>query len=292
MGKEYYEILGLEKDASEEQIKKGYKKKALQYHPDKNKATEAEEKFKEIAEAYEVLNDKDKKLIFDKYGVEGLDQKAGTSQNNFSRNSRFHPTDPFDLFKTFFGGNDPFADIFSSVLHQHMHQVNLNFSHAKHAPVSTENGTDDPAAATTYDEKAVAGGAVTITKTIVGGDGRVRREMRFRTQSAGRAEEDTRRKTDGKTILDRQHSAPTGYVSTSTPITLHRTAVMKESNSRVKAKEVSSASITIQTPIPNKACQIKINHAKSAEPKTTKACTSSDNGGKLTETKITIHLKT
>ena len=72
MGKDYYEILGLEKGATEEQIKKAYKKKALQFHPDKNKEHDSEDKFKEIAEAYEVLSDADKKSIFDNHGEEGL----------------------------------------------------------------------------------------------------------------------------------------------------------------------------------------------------------------------------
>jgi len=72
MGKDYYKILGLARGASEEDIKKAYKKMALRYHPDKNKAANAEEKFKEIAEAYEVLSDPKKRQVFDQYGEEGL----------------------------------------------------------------------------------------------------------------------------------------------------------------------------------------------------------------------------
>ena len=72
MGKDYYKILGLVRGASEDDIKKAYRKMALKYHPDKNKAPGSEEKFKEIAEAYEVLSDKRKREIYDQYGEEGL----------------------------------------------------------------------------------------------------------------------------------------------------------------------------------------------------------------------------
>lgn len=71
MGKDYYDILGIKKDASEEDIKKAYRKQALRYHPDKNKSPGAEDKFKEIAEAYDVLSDPKKKDIYDRFGEEG-----------------------------------------------------------------------------------------------------------------------------------------------------------------------------------------------------------------------------
>ena len=72
MGKDYYKILGISRTANEDDIKKAYRKLALKYHPDKNKAAGAEERFKEVAEAYEVLSDKRKRDIFDQYGEEGL----------------------------------------------------------------------------------------------------------------------------------------------------------------------------------------------------------------------------
>lgn len=71
MGKDYYKILGIQKGAADEDIKKAYRKQALKWHPDKNKAANAEEKFKEIAEAYEVLSDPKKREIYDQYGEEG-----------------------------------------------------------------------------------------------------------------------------------------------------------------------------------------------------------------------------
>lgn len=71
MGKDYYKTLGISKGATEEDIKKAYRKQALKWHPDKNKSAAAEEKFKEIAEAYEVLSDPKKREIYDQYGEEG-----------------------------------------------------------------------------------------------------------------------------------------------------------------------------------------------------------------------------
>ena len=72
MGKDYYAILGVPRDAGADDVKKAYRKMALKFHPDKNKASDAEERFKEIAEAYEVLSDKKKREIYDQYGEEGL----------------------------------------------------------------------------------------------------------------------------------------------------------------------------------------------------------------------------
>ncbi|XP_010215168.1 PREDICTED: dnaJ homolog subfamily B member 4-like [Tinamus guttatus] len=71
MGKDYYRTLGLARGASDEDIKRAYRRQALRYHPDKNKEAGAEERFKEVAEAYDVLSDPKKREIFDKYGEEG-----------------------------------------------------------------------------------------------------------------------------------------------------------------------------------------------------------------------------
>lgn len=73
MGKDYYKVLGIAKGASEDEIKKAYRKQALRFHPDKNKSPGAEDKFKEIAEAYDVLSDAKKKDIYDRFGEEGND---------------------------------------------------------------------------------------------------------------------------------------------------------------------------------------------------------------------------
>ncbi|XP_051893828.1 dnaJ homolog subfamily B member 5 [Pristis pectinata] len=111
MGKNYYNILGINSEASDDEIKKAYRKMALKFHPDKNKEPNAEEKFKEIAEAYEVLSDPKKRSIYDQYGEEGL--KAGGASTGGPGNT-FHYTfhgDPHATFASFFGGSSPF-DIF------------------------------------------------------------------------------------------------------------------------------------------------------------------------------------
>ena len=106
--RDYYEVLGVAKDASKAEIKKAYRKLALKYHPDKNKEAGAEEKFKEISEAYAVLYDDEKRNLYDQYGHAGIDQQF-TSEDIF-RGADFG--DIFrnmggieDIFERFFGGS-------------------------------------------------------------------------------------------------------------------------------------------------------------------------------------------
>jgi molecular chaperone DnaJ len=105
--RDYYTILGLEKGASEEEIKKAYRRLAVKYHPDKNPGDKvAEENFKELGEAYEVLNDPQKKAAYDQYGHAAFDRRAG----GFGRAGGFH--DPFEVFREVFGGGSIFEDLF------------------------------------------------------------------------------------------------------------------------------------------------------------------------------------
>lgn len=129
--RDYYEVLGLQKNASESDIKSSYRKMALKYHPDKNKAPDAEEKFKEINEAYQILSDKQKRSTYDQYGHAAFDPSMGGSPHNSQAGGAGNPFggyqsgpftwtyqtgggggangnydfgDPFDIFESFFGG--------------------------------------------------------------------------------------------------------------------------------------------------------------------------------------------
>ena len=110
MKKDYYEILGLQKDASAQQVKKAYRSLALRNHPDRvpqEKKKEAEEKFKEISEAYAVLSDPQKKQMYDQYGHAGIDQRYTTE--DIFRGADFSGLG--DIFGQFFG-DSLFGDIF------------------------------------------------------------------------------------------------------------------------------------------------------------------------------------
>jgi len=109
--RDYYEVLGVERTATEEEIKKAYRKKAIQYHPDKNPGDkEAEEKFKEAAEAYDVLGNADKRARYDRYGHAGVNGAAGGGAGGFSMEDIFSQFG--DIFGDAFGGG--FGGAFSN----------------------------------------------------------------------------------------------------------------------------------------------------------------------------------
>ncbi|MFB6115156.1 MAG: DnaJ C-terminal domain-containing protein, partial [Candidatus Nanohalobium sp.] len=97
MPKEYYEILGVSEDASQEEIKKAYRKKAKKYHPDSNSDTADEEKFKKINKAYDVLSDEEKKKKYDRFGKQGVEGHAQRGQRRAASNFQ-------DIFEQIFGG--------------------------------------------------------------------------------------------------------------------------------------------------------------------------------------------
>eukprot|EP00879_Flechtneria_rotunda_P008518 GHRR01008924.1.p1 GENE.GHRR01008924.1~~GHRR01008924.1.p1 ORF type:complete len:437 (+),score=120.35 GHRR01008924.1:258-1568(+) len=99
--RDYYDVLGVSKNADKKQIKQAYRQKARKYHPDVNKDTGAEETFKAIGEAYEVLSDDNKRAIYDKYGEAGL---KGDAFGGMGGMGGFQSTNPMDLFESFFGG--------------------------------------------------------------------------------------------------------------------------------------------------------------------------------------------
>jgi len=137
--RDYYDVLGVSKDASIQEIKKAYRRLALQYHPDRNKSSGANEKFKEINEAYEVLSNAKKRQAYDQFGHAAFDPSAGGAPGGFpggpfasgySRTYQRGPctytyttsggqpgakfnfggfSDPFEIFEQFFGGASPFA---------------------------------------------------------------------------------------------------------------------------------------------------------------------------------------
>ncbi|MEK7605193.1 MAG: J domain-containing protein [Patescibacteria group bacterium] len=127
---DYYSLLGITKSATADEIKKAYRKLALQYHPDRNKTTEGETKFKEITKAYEVLSDPQKKQTYDQFGAAAFEQGGagaggpfggqgnpfggfGGGQYTYTTNGQGFDfggfSDPFEIFEQFFGGASPFG---------------------------------------------------------------------------------------------------------------------------------------------------------------------------------------
>ncbi|XP_027346254.1 dnaJ homolog subfamily B member 4-like isoform X2 [Abrus precatorius] len=122
MGVDYYKILQVDKNAKDDDLKKAYRKLAMKWHPDKNpnNKKEAEAKFKQISEAYEVLSDPQKRTVYDQYGEEGLKGQvpppdaggAGTtffSTGDMPGSFRFNPRNADDIFAEFFGFSSPFG---------------------------------------------------------------------------------------------------------------------------------------------------------------------------------------
>jgi DnaJ-class molecular chaperone len=132
--RDYYDVLGVSKSATEQEIKRAYRQQALKWHPDKNKSSEAAGKFKEVTQAYEVLSDQQKRKTYDQFGHAAFDQAAGpgragnpfagfqggpftytyTTRGGTGRQAGGSTSgwsgfsDPFEIFEAFFGGGSPF----------------------------------------------------------------------------------------------------------------------------------------------------------------------------------------
>ena len=118
--KDYYDILNIKKDANKDEIKRGYKKQAIKFHPDKNHSKLAEECFKKISEAYQCLSNEEKKAFYDKYGNE-----EEFKQKYYQANHRYYQEemDPFEAFNIFFGNG------FYPHGHRHRHYYYSNDNH-------------------------------------------------------------------------------------------------------------------------------------------------------------------
>src|SRR3989338_5837962 len=148
--KDYYQSLGISKTASADEIKKAYRKLALEYHPDRNKGKEAEGKFKEITKAYEVLSDSQKRKTYDQFGEAAFEQGGPGAGGPFGGFGGFSGqqgpftytyttsgdgagfdfggfSDPFEIFEQFFGGANPFGQ---RAQQRPVYSLNISFMEA------------------------------------------------------------------------------------------------------------------------------------------------------------------
>ena len=151
MAKDFYKVLGCAKQATAEELKKAYRKLALKWHPDRcapEKKDEAQAKFQEIGEAFEVLSDPEKRKIYDQVGAEGMqgpDGGASAANAGFSgfpgghsgaggANVHFSQSNAEDIFRSFFGTSDPMAGLcsfhllFANKRSKSWHNFNLHIS--------------------------------------------------------------------------------------------------------------------------------------------------------------------
>jgi molecular chaperone DnaJ len=105
---DFYDVLGVSRQAGPEEIKKAYRKQAMRYHPDRNDSPDAEAKFKTVTQAYEVLRDPQQRDLYDRYGEAGIRRGAGTGAGM----GGFNFADAFDVFMREFGGGTAFGDLF------------------------------------------------------------------------------------------------------------------------------------------------------------------------------------
>ncbi len=157
MAEDYYKILGVTKSSTPDEIKRAYRKMALQYHPDRNKGKEASDKFKEVTKAYEVLSDAQKRQTYDQFGSAAFEQGGPSGQGPFGggggpfggfgqQGGQYGPfsytyttngggadfdfggfSDPFEIFEQFFGGESPFG---SRARRRPVYSISIDFMEA------------------------------------------------------------------------------------------------------------------------------------------------------------------
>lgn len=191
--RDYYEVLGVQKGASADEIKKAYRKLAIKYHPDRNPGNkEAEEKFKEATEAYEVLSDDKKRPIYDQYGFAGLDGSSGFGgAGGFTSSHAFH--DFSDLFGGMGGG---FSDIFEGIFgggrsssrarnpnapeqgQSLRYDLDISFKDAVYGTKAEIKFAHNETCPDCHGSGAAAGGS-RKTCTACGGSGQIRRQAGF-----------------------------------------------------------------------------------------------------------------
>ena len=167
--RDYYEILGAARDATPEDLKKAFRKQALQYHPDRNKAADASDRFKEVNEAYQVLSDPQRKAQYDQFGHEGVNGQAGRGFDGFEGFGGFG-----DIFDSFFGGSTRQASNRGADLE---FQINVSFREAAFG-VPRELELKRMERCERCDGKRAEPGTDIIECSTCHGEGKVRRTQR------------------------------------------------------------------------------------------------------------------
>ena len=141
--RDYYEVLGISKNATKDEIKSAYRTLAKKYHPDLNKEPGAEEKFKKINEAYSILSDDNKKANYDQFGSAAFEQQSGAGQQGFysSNFSNFDAEDLGDIFSSFFGGKSNKTRKRYTRGSDNVIKVNISFMDAVHGKTISLNLT-------------------------------------------------------------------------------------------------------------------------------------------------------
>jgi molecular chaperone DnaJ len=172
--RDYYDILGVSKSSTAEEIKKAYRKKAIKYHPDKNPDNkEAEEKFKEAAEAYEVLSNEDKKQRYDQFGHAGVDGQGGFGGGGMNMDDIFSHFG--DIFGGGSGGGSPFESFFGGGGRGGRSRQSVGSNIRIKLKLSLEDVTKGVEKKIKYKKKVVAPGVTFESCSACGGRGSVTR---------------------------------------------------------------------------------------------------------------------